>query len=1683
MASSVPSSYRTPLRCGLRSLFTIAVLGVIIQLVPTARSSAQVYREWRDTSLVPEKRPYNTGQTEFTIGTYHYNYSHDRPVVEIWPAMDSLRMDYLIFKVEQGGTLWNRYDSLLRSPLRPPAGRVIPMPTYAGSRLAQVGRAQEVTFYPFDSSEMRSMVNAAYFDYHHVFTQFDDDVTAINTSSANLLSDGAGPRESIYFPADSGTVVASDIAYNKDTVEVYRYPKYYTGSSWADRPYGTVMDVALLLNEKKQPGNLYNVVVKGHLFYPLGTLAVDSDSLLRINVWYEIAKGDTYYDSTNTQRTADTNLRFHYTSLWVTKLDLKKPSPSDDDGLYLQKLLPLDLAQCATCGMRGPLGTGNTSKRFDLEVIYLGKEKLALRSVGLRDSLTQLLMGTSPAAQDYRDSIMKEIDTLVKDPSTGLVRAAVHSLYSDGEFGHTQYAGFREIDKMAKENYDLSGDSLALWAEWGDPYIHHLGNSDHVIAEYYFNKGVTPIEETDYVGLFGIDHQQTPSIAQHNGGRWRIPLLFDLDSVGMAGHSTAQLRTRIESYEQTIQQQFFGRYGGLGPGQGWPYNATHIPRMGLIAENARQHGRRITSILGPVSWLKVWMPGAVIKAADTGDVVAVDTLISLSHRYERAELRALGAITLAYGTKNWTYYEQTTWPWIGAQTDGSGDTVGLEACCLGFGGEHVNDTNLTKNFFDWAYRYPGGAQDTALLMEGMYLGLRSTMAELKEMNGWAKRIGSTLARLRWRNTYSVHWQARRPGKDLGDTPRPVPSNEIIGGVTARHPITGTVDANYRTYVELGLFETVIDTVGGRNRWNDTNYMFLVNRRTFETGNYDQTDIGYSNGVKAVLDTLSETRVLSFGFQMIDTNLGDDQYQYIRVRQVEPDTAHIPLIGRPHVLDTIVGADQYVEVTLGAGRGTLLEITRMRPDESITSGLLTRNNQRKIVYDALTKSYYATYHRYDTAAGDWHVYFQKSLPVDTTGSVRWEPLEWAVSKSMKFGDAPRTTNSHPSITFRHIGAKSRISIVWTAHPNAIGHPNEREVLMRDLEYQKIAVGLGGDSAYQLSTYSNINAVAYHHGVNAEVWGTPVLSAVNTTTSSDLSEYIAWSDSVVGITARGRLYNASVNPAPQYTPIDTVNTLIMSAWSSGRPGRYPALPPFAHRGMPRASVGLAWQQPGAVSTYDGIAYGRLNYTPPVVGPKISLSYLATSDVWISPNHFWGGGTTIPQHYLHPSIDQSQDGLGRIMEGVSFEHNYYDTIWSGGSILRFDYKTDVYFRSIRYDTSTQQASLIGSWLNYADVSPGVNPGYGYPVTSSQNQVMVPADSSSQSLFSVVYAVPPDTDPMHILTAKWLPSSTAQWVLPAHIDYLFGGYNPNGTASDVKLTNRHSTLYVRPSDSTLKATRQYFARVRPGGYQADGIEVGAPLNDSLGIGFSARLFDVWASDDQRSVDLDIPSHAAPDSLGGMTSLVRTTCFTTSDSVDIGATVQAKMFVIDTADASGRMIDVITELVDSTSGAVIHQLDSTRLSSVTTSRSIEIATTLDLLSGTYFIRTRISSPDLDPSLALDSTVAWSTGVLSAWVPSQLAKRVERLDGEAGNGLRLSAQPNPFAEETEIRFSIPHGEQVSLRVFDASGREVTTLIDGEEMEQGRYAAALESANLPNGAYIVELRAGEERISTHVVLQR
>jgi len=74
-------------------------------------------------------------------------------------------------------------------------------------------------------------------------------------------------------------------------------------------------------------------------------------------------------------------------------------------------------------------------------------------------------------------------------------------------------------------------------------------------------------------------------------------------------------------------------------------------------------------------------------------------------------------------------------------------------------------------------------------------------------------------------------------------------------------------------------------------------------------------------------------------------------------------------------------------------------------------------------------------------------------------------------------------------------------------------------------------------------------------------------------------------------------------------------------------------------------------------------------------------------------------------------------------------------------------------------------------------------------------------------------------------------------------------------------------------------------------------------------------------------------------------------------------------------------------------------------------------------------------------------------------------------GFELSQNyPNPFNPETTIKFSIPTSEFVTVKIFDALGRDIYTLVNSTK-DAGSYELKVNASNLSSGMYFYNIKAG------------
>ena len=75
--------------------------------------------------------------------------------------------------------------------------------------------------------------------------------------------------------------------------------------------------------------------------------------------------------------------------------------------------------------------------------------------------------------------------------------------------------------------------------------------------------------------------------------------------------------------------------------------------------------------------------------------------------------------------------------------------------------------------------------------------------------------------------------------------------------------------------------------------------------------------------------------------------------------------------------------------------------------------------------------------------------------------------------------------------------------------------------------------------------------------------------------------------------------------------------------------------------------------------------------------------------------------------------------------------------------------------------------------------------------------------------------------------------------------------------------------------------------------------------------------------------------------------------------------------------------------------------------------------------------------------------------------------------------PNPFNPSTTISFSIPKAGYVTLKVYNALGQEVVTLLDGFRKAQN-YNIKFDGTGLASGVYLYRLEVGNNFITKKMV---
>jgi CubicO group peptidase (beta-lactamase class C family) len=90
---------------------------------------------------------------------------------------------------------------------------------------------------------------------------------------------------------------------------------------------------------------------------------------------------------------------------------------------------------------------------------------------------------------------------------------------------------------------------------------------------------------------------------------------------------------------------------------------------------------------------------------------------------------------------------------------------------------------------------------------------------------------------------------------------------------------------------------------------------------------------------------------------------------------------------------------------------------------------------------------------------------------------------------------------------------------------------------------------------------------------------------------------------------------------------------------------------------------------------------------------------------------------------------------------------------------------------------------------------------------------------------------------------------------------------------------------------------------------------------------------------------------------------------------------------------------------------------------------------------------------------------------------------ETKSGQVLQAYPNPFNDHVDLRFQVDNSGPASLRIFDASGREVANLFQGVAQKGVNHRTRFTPGKLPAGTYIARLQTAIGFVETRVLFKR
>lgn len=128
-----------------------------------------------------------------------------------------------------------------------------------------------------------------------------------------------------------------------------------------------------------------------------------------------------------------------------------------------------------------------------------------------------------------------------------------------------------------------------------------------------------------------------------------------------------------------------------------------------------------------------------------------------------------------------------------------------------------------------------------------------------------------------------------------------------------------------------------------------------------------------------------------------------------------------------------------------------------------------------------------------------------------------------------------------------------------------------------------------------------------------------------------------------------------------------------------------------------------------------------------------------------------------------------------------------------------------------------------------------------------------------------------------------------------------------------------------------------------------------------------------------------------------------------------------------------------------------------------------------------LKSPDVIKSLEMHNGVIQKTFTSLEGEPTIETTNVDGAPSGLAATFELGQNyPNPFNPTTQIPFELKEAAEVTLKVFDMTGREVATLVNGYQ-SAGSHSVAFDGSSLASGTYLYTLKSGDFQFSRTMVL--